>query len=158
MAESRPSVKIDELSDSNHFAWQQKTVLILTFQEPEHYIDNGRRALDFNPCRKLNDKRDSGYRKARAIIGVRMSDNHFEHVRDVTSSRDMCVKIKNVSERHTLRKKKLTARRRSYTVAGKGEKILAYLNRVWTLPAILQSMSVNIDEKPMAMEVLNGLP
>ena len=65
--------------------------------------------------------------------------------------------ILNVFGRHTLLNK-LAARREFYTVKMlQGEKVLAYINRAKQLAGVLKSMSVNIDDKEMAMAVLNGL-
>ncbi|CDF40831.1 unnamed protein product, partial [Chondrus crispus] len=99
-----------------------------------------------------------GDSKAKALIGLSLSDEHLEHVRDVDTAHEMWEAIVNVFERHTLLNK-LAARREFYTVKMlSGEKVLAYINRVKQLAAILKSMSVNIDDKEMAMAVLNGLP
>ena len=66
--------------------------------------------------------------------------------------------ILNVFERHNLLNK-LAARRRFYTVTMQNdEKVLAYINRVTQLAAKLKSMKVEIDDKEIAMAVLNGLP
>ena len=56
-----------------------------------------------------------GDRKARAIIGLSLSDEHLEHVRDVETAKEMRCAIVNVFKRHTLLNK-LSARRRFYTV------------------------------------------
>ncbi len=100
-------------------------------------------------------KRD---RKARAIIGLSLSDEHLEHVRDVSTAKEMWKAITDVFERHTLLNK-LSARRKFYTVTmDKGEKMLTYLNRVKQLASTLKSMNVDIDDKEIAMAALNGLP
>ncbi len=39
-----------------------------------------------------------------------------------------------------------------------GEKMLVYINRVRQMASVLESMGVAIDDKEMAMAVLNGLP
>ncbi|CDF40427.1 unnamed protein product [Chondrus crispus] len=99
-----------------------------------------------------------GDSKAKALIGLSLSDEHLEHVCDVDTAHEMWEAIVNVFERHTLLNK-LAARREFYTVKMlSGEKVLAYINRVKQLAAILKSMSVNIADKEMAMAVLNGLP
>lgn len=93
MNESGSSVKIEELFDSSYFAWKQKLALVLTLRGVENYIDDGQRSLDNDPDGKFKDKWDRGCRKAQAIIGLSMSDEHLEHVRDATVARDMWVKI-----------------------------------------------------------------
>lgn len=86
-----------------------------------------------------------------------MSNKQLEHVTDAESTKDMWEKTKNVFEGHALLNM-LTARRRSYTVSIKArEKVLSYFNRVKQLAATLKSMDVVIDDKKMAMAVLNRL-
>lgn len=66
--------------------------------------------------------------------------------------------VLNVFERHTLLNRH-TARRKFYTVTmHDNEKVLAYINLVKQLAARLKCMDVDIDDKEMAMAVLNGLP
>lgn len=97
-------------------------------------------------------------RKARAVIGLSLSDEHLEHVRDVKTAREMWQALLSVFERHTLLNK-LSARRKFYTVTMQnGEKMLTYLNRVKQLAATLKSMNVEIDDQELAMAALNGLP
>ncbi len=91
-----------------------------------------------------------------AIIGLSLSDEHLEHVRDVSTPKDMWQCIVNIFERHTLLNK-LAARRRFYTsTMQEDENILAFTNRIRQLASTLKSMGVNIDDKEMA--VLNRLP
>ena len=97
-------------------------------------------------------------RKARAIIGLSISDEHLEHVCDVETAKEMWRAIVDVFERHTLLNK-LSARRRFYTVTMEhGEKMLTYLNRVKQLVGTLEPMGVEIDDQELAMAALNGLP
>ena len=97
-------------------------------------------------------------RKAQAVIGLSLSDEHLEHVRECTSAKEMWKTLMDVFERHTLLNK-LAARRNFYTVTmQEGEKVLTYVNRVQQLASVLKSMDVDIDDKEMAMAVLNGLP
>ena len=79
-------------------------------------------------------------------------------MRDCETAIEMWETILNVFERHTLLNK-LSARRHFYTVAMQSnEKVLAYINRVKQLATRLKSMKVDIDDKEIAMAVLNGLP
>jgi len=148
------SPRIEKLSDDNFHAWKQKIVLLLSLRDLDHYIED-------DPPR--DDSTDiltwtRGDRKARAVIGLSLSDEHLGHVRDVETAKEMWTAIMNVFERHTLLNK-LAARRRFYTVTMlAGEKVLTYLNRVTQLASTLKSMSVDVDDKEIAMAVLNGLP
>lgn len=95
---------------------------------------------------------------ARAIIGLSLSDDMLEHVRDSSSAKEMYDSIVNVFQRHTLLNK-LRARRDFYTATMRSnEKMLSYINRVVYLSSILKSMGVEVDGKEVAMTVLNGLP
>ena len=150
------SVRIDKLTDANFYVWKQKIQLLLALRDVDQYIIEGRVPSDEHPEERRKWVR--GDRKAKALIGLSLSDEHLEHVRDAESAREMWESILNVFERHTLLNK-LAARREFYTVKMfQGEKVLAYINRVKQLAGILKSMSVNIDDKEMAMAVLNGLP
>ena len=92
------------------------------------------------------------------MIGLSLSDDMLENVRECDTARAMCETILNVFERHTLLNK-LRARREFYTVTMKpGEKVLPYMNRIRQLWATLKSMGVDVDEEEMAMAALNGLP
>ncbi|CDF37816.1 unnamed protein product [Chondrus crispus] len=150
------SIKIDKLTDSNFYVWKQKIQLLLALRDVDQYIVEGR-----VPSEERAEERKKWIRgdsKAKALIGLSLSDEHLEHVRDVDTAHEMWEAIVNVFERHTLLNKP-AARREFYTVKMlSGEKVLAYINRVKQLAAILKSMSVNIDHKEMAMAVLNGLP
>ena len=55
-------------------------------------------------------------KKAQAIIGLSLSNELLENVRDITSTKDMWTSIKNVFERHTLLNK-LAARKKFYTAS-----------------------------------------
>ncbi|CDF34864.1 unnamed protein product [Chondrus crispus] len=150
------SIRIDKLTDSNFYVWKQKIQLLLALRDVDQYIVEGR-----VPSEERAEERKKWIRgdsKAKALIGLSLSDEHLEYVRDVDTAHDMWEAIVNVFERHTLLNK-LAARREFYTVKMfSGEKVLAYINRVKQLAAILKSMSVNIHDKEMAMAVLNGLP
>ena len=147
------SIKIDQLNDSNCHAWKQKIVLLLSLKDLDDLIEENP-PTDTAELAKW-EKKD---RNARAVIGLSLSDEHVEHVRDVETAKETWTAILNVLDRHTLLKQ-LSARRKFYTVTMEsGEKMLTYLNRVKQLAATLKSMSVEIDDKEMAMAALNGLP
>ena len=153
MDESSTSVKIEKLNDNNFHIWKQKIQLHLALRDLDQYIDS-------NPPTEEKELEiwNRGDRKARAIIGLSLSDEHLNHVRDVTSAKDMWTAIRNLFERHTLLNK-LAARRRFYTATMEnGEKVLTFINRVQQLASTLKSMGIDVDDKEVAMAVLNGLP
>ena len=132
-----------------------KIQLVLALKDVDQYIFD-----DIPEDLSDSDRRAwlRGDRKARAYIGLSLSDDHLEHVRDLETAKDVWEAILNVFERHTLMNK-LAARREFYTVEMlANEKVLPYINRVKHLAAKLKSMNVHIDDKEMAMAVLNGLP
>ena len=145
--------RIEKLCDSNFHAWKQKIVLILALKDLDDFIENDPPTEEKELSMWMKNDR-----KARAIIGLSLSDEHLEHVRDVTTAKEMWKAIMNVFERHTLLNK-LTARRKFYTVKMEiDEKVLTYLNRVKQLASTLKSMNIDIDDQETAMAALNGLP
>ncbi len=93
-----------------------------------------------------------------AIIGLSISDEHLEHDRDVRPAKELLQCIVNIFERQTLLNR-LAARRLFYTATKQeDENILAFTNRIRQLSSVLKSMGVDIDDKEIAMAVLNGLP
>ena len=153
MDETSSTVKIEKLNDTNFHAWKRKIQLVLALRDLDQYIDDER------PTTESEQKAwDRGDRKAQAIIGLALSDEHLEHVAGANTAKDMWKAILDVFQRHTLLNK-LAARRQFYTVSmEEGEKVLTYVNRVQHLASILKSMGVEVDDKEMGMAVLNGLP
>ena len=147
------STRIEKLNDSNFHAWKQNIVLLLALKDLDDLIETDPPTDKTELAKWLKNDR-----KARAVIGLSLSDEHLEHARDVESAKEMWQTIMNVFERHTLLNK-LSARRKFYTVSMENnEKMLTYLNRVKQLAATLKSMNVDIDDQEMAMATLNGLP
>ena len=148
------SLKIDKLSSTNFHAWKQKIQLVLSLRELDDHIDEDppeRTDASYTAWMKAD-------RKAKAIIGLSLSDEHLEHVIDADTAKEMWQSIMDIFERHTLLNK-LAARRNFYTaVMLSNEKILSYINRIRQLASTLKSMNVHIDDIEMALAVLNGLP
>ena len=147
------TIKIEKLNDTNFYAWKRKIQLVLAFRDLDQYIDDDR------PNDEIAQKTwDKGDRKAQAVIGLSLSDEHLEHVAEAQTAKEMWETIMNVFQRHTLLNK-LAARRNFYTATMKeGEKALLFINRVQHLASILKSMGVDVDDQETAMAVLNGLP
>ncbi len=94
----------------------------------------------------------------RITIGLTLSDEMLENVSHTVTALEMWQEICNVLQRHTLLNK-LAASRDVYTATMKeNKKMLVYINRVLQMASVLQSMGVQIEDKEMAMAVLNGLP
>ena len=97
-------------------------------------------------------------RKERAIIGLLLSDQHFEHVRDVEAAKQMWRATVDVLEHHD-GLIKLSTRRKAYIVTMEHvQEMVTYLNRVKHLAATLKSMGVEIDGHGLAMAAPKGLP
>ena len=148
------SLKIPMLNDDNFHVWKHRIQLVLFLREADEFIH------DDPP----NDG-DDGYaawrkgdRKARAIIGLSLSDSHLEQVQHASSAKMMWQLILDIFEKHTLLNK-LAARRRFYTATmHDDEKVLEFASRIRQLAASLKSMGVTVDDQEMAMALLNGLP
>ena len=146
------SSKIEKLNASNFHAWKQKIFHLLVLKDLEEYIDaDPPVGADLAAWRKKDIK-------AQAIIGLTLSDDLLENVREVQTTKEMWKKICDVFQRHTLLNK-LAARRKFYTAAmGDNESVMQFSNRVLQLASTLKSMDVAVDESETSMALLNGLP
>ena len=86
-------MKIDKLNDSNYHAWKQKIVLLLSSKDLDVLIEE-RPPNHIAELAKWKKK----YPKARAVIGLSLSDQHLEHVRDIATANEMWTTIVNVTE------------------------------------------------------------
>jgi hypothetical protein len=137
--------------------WKQKIELLLTFRDLDEVVFEAPPAdMERNlEVATLFKKKDA---KAKAVIGLTLSDEHLEHVRSAKTAAEMWTALKNVSQTNSLRNK-LAARRRFCTVSMmEDEGMLTYINRVLQIAEELKSMDAKIDETEVAMAVLNGLP
>jgi len=147
--------KIEKLSESNFHVWKHKVELIFAFRELDSHIDDStRRPTDSAELEKWT-KDDA---KARAIIGLTLSDDHLEHVRECQTANDMWSTIIDLFQRKTLLNK-LAARRRFYSAKmNDSEKAMAFISRIRQLASDCKAMDVDISDQDMAMTVLCGLP
>ena len=146
--------KIEKLGDSNFHVWKQKVELVLAFRELDDLITEQTPPDDADEVLKWK-KKDA---KAKAVIGLTLSDEHLDHVRDAETAFEMWKAILNIFQRRTLLNK-LRARRNFYSVQMEDdERILTYINRVRQLASDLKSMDVDVRDEDIAMSVLCGLP
>eukprot|EP00171_Calliarthron_tuberculosum_P023570 IDg23570t1 len=149
---------MQKLNDSNFHSWKQKIKYVLAHRQVDKMIDPRLR-----PDKPPDDNEEvlEWLRKdktAQMTITLTLSDEMLKNVSHTTTALEMWRKISNVYERHTLLNK-LSARRNFYTATMfSSEKMLTYMNRVRQMALALQSMSVDIDDKELAMAILNGLP
>ena len=91
------SVKIEQVKESNYHAWKIRIQHVLTLKGLKQYV------LDDPPTESnLLESWTEKDHKAQAIIGLTLSDELLENVRDVGTAKEMSNAIKNVFERHTL--------------------------------------------------------
>lgn len=151
--ESESQTKIEKLDNSNYHFWKIRVQHVLALKDLDDFLED-------NPPTVASEiaqwkKRD---KKAQAIIGLSLSNDLLENVREVKTTKQMWETIKNVFERHTLLNK-LSARRKFYTATkNESESVLQFANRIGHLAATLSTMNVTISESEKAMALLNGLP
>ena len=147
-------LKIEKLGENNFHVWKQKVELVLAFRELDDHITEEDPPTDPDTLREWK-KKDA---KAKAVIGLTISDDHLDHVRDAGTAFEMWTAIVNIFQRRTLLNK-LRARRNFYSVQMQDdERVLPYINRVRQLASDLRSMDVNVEDEDIAMSVLCGLP
>ena len=151
--DSFSDIKIEKLGEDNFHVWKQKVELLLALKDLDDHLTSTR-PTDEDELSKWK-KQDA---KARAIIGLTVSDEHLDHVRDTDSAADMWNAICDVFQRKTLLNR-INARRSFYTAKMReDEKMLQFINRVRHLASDLMSMEVNVEEEDIAMAILCGLP
>ena len=151
------SIKIEQLKESNYHAWKIRIQHILTLKGLKKFILNDPPERSDSTLAEWNNWEEKDA-KAQAIIGLTLSDELLENVREVNSAKEMWSAIRNVFDRHTLLNK-LSARRKFYTAAkDENETVLKFANRIRQLAASLKAMNVDIPQSEMAMALLNGLP
>ncbi len=96
--------------------------------------------------------------KAQAVLGLTLSDQLLENVREVNSANEMWTAIREVLDRLTLLNK-LSARRKFYkAVMDDNKSVLKFANRICQLAASLLEINFEIPQDKMAMALLNGPP
>ena len=155
MESETSTTRIDKLDHSNYHFWKMRFEHLLILKDLENFLHEDPPNSTDLAAIFLWHKKD---KKAQAIIGLSLSNDLLESVRDVKTTKEMWVAIRNVFERHTLLIK-LSARKKFYTAAMNiDESVLQFANRIRQLASTLKSMNVVISESEMAMALLNGLP
>lgn len=146
--------KIEQLSEDNFYTWKQKVQLLLCYREVDF-------TLTQDAPEKNHDEYDKWLKannKAKAIIGLSLSNEHLHHVADADSAKKMWEALLDIYEKNTLLNK-LTARRRFYTAEMEAdETVLTFSNRIKQYAVVLDGMGLKVDGKEKAMAMLNGLP
>jgi hypothetical protein len=107
--------KIDKLTARNYHTWKQKIELVLAFRELDEVVFNivSTNVMQDAAAAAEFKKKDV---KAKAVIGLTLSDEHLEHFRGAETASEMWLAINNVFQRTSLLKK-LAARRHFYTAS-----------------------------------------
>ncbi len=134
MESESTATKIEKLNANNFHAWKQKIKHLLALKDLSEFLDEeppiGTELAGWK-------KKDA---KAQAIVGLTLSDELLENVREVSTAKVMWQAICDVFERHTLLNR-LSARRKFYTASKQeGESVLQFSNRVRQLAASLKSI------------------
>lgn len=145
--------KIEKLSDSNFHVWKQKVQLILSFRELEDHITDEPASSAPDDSEKWS-KDDA---KAKAIIGLSISDDHLQLTGDCESALELWKSILDLYQRKTLLNKVLIRRKFYSLKMSNNEKVMPFISRVRQLAADCKAMDVPIDDTEMAMTVLCGL-
>ena len=146
--------KIEKLGDDNFHVWKQKVELVLAFRELEDHITE--HELPSAPDKLREWKRRDA--KARAVIGLTLSDDHLDHVRGAETALEMWNSVLNIFQGRTLLNK-IKARRKFYSAKMEDdERVLVFINRVRQLASDLKSMEVSVNDEDIAMTILCGLP
>ena len=149
-------LRIEKLDESNFHVWKQKVEFVLDLKELSGHIgDSVRVPTDPDEAVQKWSKDDA---KARAVIGLTLSNDHLEHVQGCKTAALMWSTITDLFQRKTLLNK-LTTRRKFYSAKmATNEKAIAFISRVRQLASDCKAMDVDIDDKEIAMTVLCGLP
>ncbi len=149
------NLKIEKLNDTNFHLWKVKMRMILSIKELDEFIDS----------KKIPSPNDNAYiewnrkdKKARAFIGLSLSNRHFEQVQHAATASEMWNQVCNIYEKQTLLNR-LSARRRFYSATmDETEKLLEFAGRIRQYASTLKSMGVDVEDQDMAMTMLSGLP
>jgi hypothetical protein len=149
--------RFDKLNDKNYHTWKQKIELLLAFRDFDEVVFG-----DPPPDMATDEEVAYAFKrldaKAKAVIGLTLSDEHLEHVRDAQTAADMWKCLMNVFQRCSLLNK-LAMRRRFYAVSMEGDEyMLGYINRVRHIADELKSMGCVVGDEEVVMAILNGLP
>lgn len=99
-----------------------------------------------------------GDAKAKATIGVTLSDEYLEYVRGCPSAVSMWKAISDLSQRWTLLNRLAAGRKFYIAQMLETERVMSYISRVRQLAADLKAVDTDVEDQELAMTVLCGLP
>lgn len=113
MDSSHGSLKIEKLRNNNFHTCNHRVELVLALRELDKYLDD-------TPTPSVDSRNYGNWikcdRKAKAIIGLTLSDDHLEQVQHASSSLSMWNLIYYIFEKNTL-PNTLSDRRKFYTAS-----------------------------------------
>ena len=95
------TAEIEKLANSNYHYSKIQIENPLIFKDLKNFLYHDPPIADTSTAAQIVSWRKKD-KKAQAIIGRSLSNDLLENVRDVTSTKDMWISIKNVFEVHTL--------------------------------------------------------
>ena len=108
MESESSTTRVEKLTNINYHSWKQKIIHLLALKDLDECINEDPPVNADEATRRSWHRKD---RKAQAIIGLSISDELLENVRDSASAKEMWCIIKDVFERHTLLNKLATRRK-----------------------------------------------
>ena len=100
--ENLSGVRIDKLREDNFHTWKTRIQLVLSLKEVDSYILNDDPARDADDYPALHAEWRKGDQKAKAMIGLTLSDAHLEQIQHDITAKQMWNMICDIFEKHTL--------------------------------------------------------
>ena len=110
MESENSSTKIDKLDNSNYHFWKIRIEHLVILKDLEIFLNDDPPGSETSTADQIALWRKKE-NKAQAIVGLSLSNELLENVRDANCTKDMWISIKNVFERHELLNK-LSARKK----------------------------------------------
>ena len=96
----KDGMKITKLSDDNYHTWKSRIQLILSLKELDEYIEDDPPSDDSDKESLRKWRRCDS--KAKAVIGLTLSDTHLEQVQHAEAAKEMWNMIIDISEKHII--------------------------------------------------------
>jgi hypothetical protein len=153
MYESESSKQLstsDKLHESNYGIWKLKMQMVLQMRDLWEMVDGEDNWSDSAWVKKSD--------KARAVIGLSLSDSQLSHIRDCKTAKAVWTALAKVHEGSNLMRR-LQLRREFVMLKKVGqESIQQYINRVNEARNKLTSINETIEDVDCVLALLSGLP
>jgi hypothetical protein len=140
----------DKLHESNYGIWKLKMQMVLQMKDLWEMVDEEENLSDSAWSKKSD--------KARAIIGLSVSDSQLSHIRDCKTAKQVWTALAKVHEGSNLMRR--LQLRREFVMLKKvsGESVQQYINRVNEARNKLTSIDDKIEDVDCVLALLSGLP